>query len=297
MVDKKHTFQHIGVTTRHRGHTVTQTLQTLIAFLKQQGRHIMVDSVTAQQLHDPFLTIYDSEQLAQHCDLMIAVGGDGSLLSAGRLALPYNVPLLGINRGRLGFLTDIHPEALISKVGDILAGQFREEQRFTLNTTLQHNNQVLATSTAINEVVLMHGVVPHMLEFNIHIDHTFVCQQRADGLIVATPTGSTAYALSGGGPIMHPQLDAIVIVPMFPHTLTSRPLVVAAGQSISISITQNNVAPPKVNWDGETPISLPLGAQCHIKKHTQCLRLIHPLDYDYYENLRSKLYWEKQLSG
>ena len=297
MVDKNYAFRNIGVTTGHHSEAVMQTLHALIDFLKQQQRHVMVDDVTAHQLQDPSLTVYSNHQLAQHCDLMMAVGGDGSLLSAGRMALAHNVPLLGINRGRLGFLTDIHPETLTTKVGDILAGEFREERRFILEATLEKDNQRLATSIAINDVVLMPGALPHMVEFTIHIDDTFVCQQRADGLIIATPTGSTAYALSGGGPIMHPQLDAIVIVPMFPHTLTSRPLVVAAHQSITIRITKNNMTAPHVNWDGETPKPLPLEGQCHIKKHNQCLRLIHPLDYDYYETLRSKLYWEKQLMG
>ncbi|MHA7840776.1 MAG: NAD(+) kinase [Gammaproteobacteria bacterium] len=297
MVHRNHAFHHIGVTTRHTSEAVTQTMQTLITFLQQQQCHVMVDSITAQQLQDDALTVHDSDTLAEHCDLMIAVGGDGSLLNAGRMALAHNVPLLGINRGRLGFLTDIHPEVLTTKVGSVLAGQFHEERRFTLEATLEHQHHTLITSAAINEVVLMPGTIPNMVEFTIHIDNTFVCQQRGDGLIIATPTGSTAYALSGGGPIIHPQLDAIVIVPMFPHTLTSRPLVIGAHQSITISITQNNTTAPNINWDGAPPTPLPLEAQCHIKKHHQSLRLIHPLDYDYYETLRSKLYWEKQLAG
>lgn len=290
-------FKRIGITARHMSDTVKHTLLQLFDCLKKEKCYILLDETTAAHGLDPTLAVYANEAFPPQCDLIIAVGGDGNLLSAGRRALEYDVPLLGINQGRLGFLADITPNHLKTALRKILAGHFYEEERFILRAHLHQAHQTLVKSAAINEIVLTSGPTPHLIEFTLQVDNTFVCRQWADGLIIATPTGSTAYALSAGGPIIHPQLDAIVLVPMFSHSLTSRPIVLSAHHTIKINITPNNTIVPSLNWDGETPVSFPLDACCEINRHNQCLKLIHPLEYDYYENLRSKLYWEKRSTG
>ncbi len=223
-------------------------------------------------------------------DLMIVIGGDGSLLQASHLAINNNVPVLGINRGHLGFLTDIYPNE-IEKVAAVLKGHYQKETRFLLETQVRANGLLLNQEVALNEVVLLPGHLAQMIRFEIYINNNFVCTQRADGLIVTTPTGSTAYALSGGGPILHPQLDAIALVPMFPHKLSSRPIVVDANSLIDILITAKKVS-PHISCDGRNRTKVPKEATVHVRKHHKRVTLIHPADYDYYKTLREKLGWE-----
>ena len=176
------------------------------------------------------------------------VGGDGSLLHAAHAVVKNEIPVLGVNRGRLGFLTDIHPKRL-EKIKSILDGEYILEKRFLLSASVEHHGELLGQSDALNEVALIPDLVPHMYEFEIFIDDKFVCSQDSDGVIIATPTGSTAYALSGGGPILHPQLDAMVIVLMFPHTLTMRPIVIKAIVSVDCHHThQHSYATIHMRW-------------------------------------------------
>jgi NAD+ kinase len=223
------------------------------------------------------------------------VGGDGSLLHAAQTIVNDEIPVLGINRGRLGFLTDILPTEL-HKIKAILEGAFLLEKRFLLTATVEYGGEVLGQSDALNEVALIPDSVPHMNEFEIYINDKFVCSQDSDGVIIATPTGSTAYALSGGGPILHPQLDAFVIVPMFPHTLSLRPIVIEGNNRVTIVISPNNTATPRITCDSQLFINTPPGSHITIKKKNQHLHLIHPVAYDYYETLRSKLHWGRKLN-
>jgi len=204
------------------------------------------------------------------------------------------IPILGINRGSLGFLTDILPSQL-EKIKAILEGKFILEKRFLLTATVTSNNKIISQDDALNEVALIPDAIPHMIEFEIYIDKQFVCSQNSDGLIIATPTGSTAYALSGGGPILHPQLDAIVLVPMFPHSLNNRPIVVQGQCEISIIVSPNNDTSPRLSCDGRAYLNAEPGSEITIRKKPKTLHLIHPLDYSYYETLRSKLHWGKKL--
>jgi NAD+ kinase len=215
------------------------------------------------------------------------------LLTAARLASEKNLPVLGINRGRLGFLTDIKPDEF-SEIEQIIKGYYREEKRFLLNADILSDKKVIHHQTALNDIVLLPGDVAHMIEFSIEIDGQLMCTQRADGLIVATPTGSTAYALSGGGPILHPQLDAVVLVPMFPHKLTSRPIVISGNSDIKISIDKTNETSPRLSADGEDYISLNTDHIIHIHKNKNPLTLIHPESYQYFSTLRTKLQWENK---
>lgn len=287
-------FKVIGIFGRMNHPHITDTLKALISYLRELQVEILVDMETAAALDDPSLPTIDRHELGRRCDLLIVVGGDGSLLHAVHTIVNDEVPVLGINRGRLGFLTDILPTEL-HKIKNILNGEYRLEKRFLLSASVEQGGKILGHGDALNEVALIPDSVPHMNEFEIYINDQFVCSQDSDGVIIATPTGSTAYALSGGGPILHPDLDAIVMVPMFPHTLTLRPIVIEGNHRITIVITPNNTAIPRLTCDSQTFINTPPGSHITIQKKSQHLHLIHPLDYDYYASLRSKLHWGRKL--
>lgn len=233
------------------------------------------------------------EASASEADLFIVVGGDGSLLQASHLGAKYQIPVLGINRGHLGFLTDIHPNEL-SHIEAILKGDYQQESRFLLEGEVSLDPKKILTGVALNEVALLPSAAASMIEFDVWINDQFVCHQRADGMIIATPTGSTAYALSGGGPILHPSMDAIVLVPMFPHTLSSRPIVVPGNSKICIQISEKNTSFPHLSYDGQERQTITTGGQLIIRKHPKTLQLIHPKTYDYFTTLREKLGWEKR---
>lgn len=273
---------------------VPETVNAVYEFLIKRGTAVAVDPETATMLNAAVCspTIATVEIMSDY-DLMIVIGGDGSLLRAVHSALSYHLPVLGINRGRLGFLTDIRPDDL-QKVGQVLEGHYHIEKRFLLDAQCYEgqSEKAFAQRIALNDVVLLPGDIAHMTAFEIYINQQFVCKQRADGLIIATPTGSTAYALSGGGPILHPQLDAIVLVPMFPHTLSSRPIVVSGSDEIELRISVNNTVSPHINCDGRDQITLPPGSRVRVNKKPELLQLVHPQDYNYFKTLREKLKWE-----
>lgn len=272
---------------------VHDTLSALQEYLSKRHVKIYIDTVTATEIESFNLDIINTHNVPSDCNLIIVVGGDGSLLNASHTAIRYDLPVLGINRGRLGFLTDIAPHEL-QKVGDVLDGKYSAEKRFFLTAELIVNKNVIANGLALNDVVLLPGDTSHMIEFETTVNQQFVCNQRADGLIISTPTGSTAYALSGGGPILHPSLDAVVLVPMFPHTLSSRPIVIQATSTIEIHVSENNDVSTYVSCDGMNRIALEPGGTLRIKKHEKYLSLIHPEDYSYFSTLREKLGWERR---
>lgn len=287
-------FKRVGIIGRVKNPGVKDTLNDLIVYLISRKQDFIIEFETSEYLDANKFKTVPRQEFGQQCDLVIVVGGDGSLLNAVHAIIEDKIPVVGINRGSLGFLTDIRPTQL-EKIGEILSGKFSSEKRFLLTTTIRHDNQIIFVDNALNEVALIPNIVPQMLQFEIYINHQFVCSQSSDGLIVATPTGSTAYALSGGGPILHPQLDAIVLVPMFPHTLSSRPIVIEGNQSIKLVISEDNSGDPRLSCDGQGYLTVPLGSEIAIHKKAQHLNLIHPLDYQYYETLRSKLHWGKKL--
>lgn len=278
------TFKHIALFGR-ASKNITETLVALIAYLRSQPIQITLEENTAQMLPEHQLPLFSENNIPKTVDLIVVVGGDGSLLNAAHCALPNDLPVLGINRGRLGFLTDIHPTEL-TKIGDVLSGQYICEKRFLLNAKSETQLGV-----ALNDVVLLPGEA-QLIEFDILIDNQFVCQQRADGLIITTPTGSTAYALSGGGPILHPQLNAIALVPMFPHTLSNRPIVVDGDAKIELLISDRNDTAPFISCDGQHRLKIQPGSKIIIEKHKQLLKLIHPKNYEYFTTLREKLGWQ-----
>jgi len=292
------TFKTIGVFAQAKTREVTDTLRALINYLHQLPVTVLVETHTAEMLHDLSPQTIEKTDLGNQCDLLIVVGGDGSFLHAAHAIVNIvnrDIPMLGINRGRLGFLTDILPTEL-AKIKNIIEGNYHLENRFLLTATITLDNQIIGQDQALNEVVILPDALPHIIEFEIYIDNQFVCSQDSDGLIIATPTGSTAYALSGGGPILHPQLDAIVLVPMFPHTLSSRPIVIEGNRHINIIISPNNSTTPRLSCDGRATLNTPVNSRIAIHKNAKPLQLIHSLDYNYYEALRSKLHWGKKLN-
>ncbi len=277
---------------REDGDSISDTLERLQKFLQQRNIDFTAETETAQYFDKLACPAVDLDNLDGDSNLIICVGGDGTLLQAGRKAIKSDTPVLGINRGRLGFLTDIKPSEIEMQISDILDGNYHVESRFLLEATTNTDGEPQSLGTALNDVVLLPGLITHMVEFEIYINSKLVCQQRADGLIVATPTGSTAYALSGGGPILHPKLDAVVLVPMFPHTLSSRPIVITGDSEIRICITEANSSAPNILCDGQERIAINPGSSILITKKSAQLRLIHSLEYNYYETLRSKLGWQ-----
>jgi NAD+ kinase len=284
-------FKRIALIGRSGHQQATETIARLIDYLRAEGLDIWVvdDIASIDGFSDlPHCTL---EHIGQKVDLAIVVGGDGSLLGASRALANFGTPVLGINRGTLGFLTDIRPSEAIEKVGQALLGKFTEEKRWLNSVEVIRDEQIIAQATALNDVVLHKGQSARMLGFDLCIDDQFVYSSRSDGLIVSTPTGSTAYALSAGGPIMHPKLNALVLVPMFPHTLNARPIVVPAGCVVSVTVTEKHQALPQVSCDGQTHISLLLGDRVLIRQSEEQLTLLHPPGYSYYEVCRSKLQW------
>ena len=284
-------FKRIGLIARQRAPGAVDTLITLRNYLLNRQLSLVVEEESSKCIDTTNVEIVPRAEVGKSCDLVIVVGGDGSLLNAAHVVVDDNVPVLGINRGRMGFLTDIHPSELQTEVGKILDGQYEEEQRFLLHADIIRDNQIHNSGTALNEVVLYAGDVARMIEFEVYIDGHFVYSQRSDGLIVATPTGSTAYALSGGGPIIHPGLDAVVLVPMFPHTLTSRPIVIDSNVTIELVVAPAREIYPGVSCDGQAPILLSPGDRIKLTKKENLLRLIHPLNHNFFQVLRAKLQW------
>lgn len=274
---------------------VTETLHRLVEFLNPLVEAYLDEDTAASFAIN--LPVLPREKMGKRGDLIVVVGGDGSLLSAARMAVTVNVPVIGINRGRLGFLTDISPQNIETALKEVLAGDYIEERRFLLHTSIHNDKNVYFEGNALNDVVLNRGDATHLIEFDIVINQQLVSRYRADGLIISTPTGSTAYALSAGGPIMHPKLNAIVIVPMFSHSLSSRPLVIDGEEKIELKISAINESDLKISCDGHESRIVKAGQSVTIEKNKALLRLLHPKDYHYYDTLRIKLGWESKHQG
>lgn len=289
-------FRNVGLMGRPGNATVVDTLEYLLDFLEGRGVKVIFDEDTAALMSRPGLQTGTRAMLGEACDLVIVVGGDGSFLHAARSLARFNKPVLGINRGRLGFLTDVSPGEIDAKIGAVLDGDYAIEQRFLLSMEARSADVPAAEGLALNDVVLHAGKSVHMIEFELYIEGQFVYRQRSDGLIIATPTGSTAYALSGGGPIMHPRLDAMVLVPMHPHTLSSRPIVVDGNSEIKLLICSADIR-PMVSCDAQPGASLQAGDWVYVNKHPFKIRILHPPGHDFYAACRTKLGWSSHLTN
>ncbi len=284
-------FRNIGLIGRPGKRSVVDTLQRLHDFLEARGLKPIYDEQTAQLADPGPAQVVSRALLGEVCDLVIVVGGDGSLLHAARALARHKTPVLGVNRGRLGFLTDVSPRELLDKLGQVLAGEYTLDRRFLLQVEVRGaDSKVRYEATALNDIVLHSGKSVHMLDFELTIDGHHVYRQHSDGLIIATPTGSTAYALSGGGPILHPNLDAVVLVPMHPHTLSSRPIVVGGESEIKLRVHDSQWQ-PMISADGQPSVMVSDQDRIHIRKHPFKLTLLHPPGYDFYAACRTKLGW------
>jgi len=290
-------FNTIGIIGKFRDTSVGETIMTVHAVLKERGCKVLLDEVSAMVLPDLNIPVADRDEIGEQADLVIVVGGDGTFLNAARTLNDYNTPLLGINLGRLGFLTDIHSEKIRGRLNAILDGDFVEEERFLLHGRFEyeHNDGEIASSDAFNDIIVHKGHVARMIELDLYINGQYVNTQRADGLIVSTPTGSTAYSLSSGGPILQPGLDAIVLVPICPHTMSQRPIVISSDSDIEIRVSDKNHGDALVTCDGQLNVNLGIGDCVRISKKKTPVRMIHPADYNYYEILRQKLHWGHRL--
>ena len=288
-------FRKIGLVGRPDHSGVVTSLEKLVSYLDGKAVSIVADAATAALMKNVTLEVVPKTDLGDSCDLVIVVGGDGSILNIAKYVLSTKVPVIGVNRGKLGFLTDILPDEIESKLDDVLSGSCSLEERFLLDIYLLGSDERRYLGSALNDVVLHPGSAAQMIEFELFIDDVFVYSQESDGLIIATPTGSTAYALSAGGPIMHPSLDAMVLAPMYPHSLSSRPVVVGGDSQIKFTIPSIGSRQPQISCDGDLKYSANGGDQFVITKKTVPLHLIHPPGHSFYEACRSKLGWGSRL--
>jgi len=281
-------FNKIALVGLYTDRRVAEPMRSLARHLTAAGRDVMAPPESAAELG---VAAVDPAGIADRADLIVAVGGDGTMLHAASLAGDADVPLLGINRGRLGFLTDVSPADMLESVDRILAGDYTRESRLRLQATLRSRDGGQRAALALNDVVLQRRGTGRMLDFETRIADRYVNTHMGDGLIVATPTGSTAYALSCGGPIIEPKLDAVVVVPICPHTLSDRPLVIPAGHPIEVSLLAQEDTNAEVSIDGHKLGNFGAGDVLEIEESESRITLIHPPGYDYYEILRSKLHW------
>ncbi len=289
-------FKKIGIMGSHRNPLVGQTVEHTVQVLKKLGITVYVEAESARGLRLEGALVMGLKDLSQHVDGVVAVGGDGNLLHAARTMSLHGIPVVGINRGQLGFLTDLSPDDLEGPLTQILSGEYLSEERFLLEgKVVRQDGSAYGLGNALNDIVLFPGDVAQLIEFEMRIDGQFVYSQRSDGLIIATPTGSTAYALSAGGPIMAPHLETMVLVPKLPHTLTSRPVVIDAKSQIEIRLAEYNKTEPRLSYDGQSHVSLSMADRILIYRQKQPLVLLHPKNYNYYEVWREKLHWGRQL--
>ena len=288
-------FKTVGLIGRSQQDGLVDVLRELLLLLEARDLAILLEAPLGELVPEHRPRLASRDEIGQEADLVIVVGGDGSLLSAARTLAKYEVPVLGVNRGRLGFLTDISPDEIAQQVPAVLDGHYERESRFLLDAQVHRAGRVVASADALNDVVVNSGTSAQMIELELSINDTFVYRQRADGLIISTPTGSTAYSLSGGGPIMHPTLDAVVLVPMYPHALSSRPIVVDGSSEIRIDILERNRIHPPVTCDGQVNMTARPGDSVHITKKSDRLTLLHPVGHSFYASCRDKLRWSNAL--
>lgn len=282
-------FRTVGVIVKFGDSSVSNTLNDVLEKLELMKLNVLLDHST-RSLIDHSNTV-NLDTLGTECDLIIVIGGDGTLLHAARELVDYDLPLVGVNRGRLGFLVDVSPDNGLETLIAVLNGDHQEEERFLLDVRVLRDGEPQATSYAFNDVVIRVKDVLQIMDYDIIINDVLVTHQRADGLVIATPSGSTAYSLSNGGPIVGPSIDALVLQPICPHTLTSRPLMVDARSTIRVHLWDDEVHSAQVICDGQVYMDAGLGDMIEIKVKEKRIKLLHPESYDYHQILREKLNW------
>ncbi|MBB6091867.1 NAD+ kinase [Povalibacter uvarum] len=283
-------FKSIALVGNHQDARVSESILILAAHLHSRKRRVLLGSDTEVDFGSLPIERHPEQTLGSEVELIVAVGGDGTMLNAARLAAPYGIPVLGVNRGRLGFLADISPADIRERLDDVLEGRYVKDNRAMLQAKLIRGTEV-AESQALNDVVVQKWQTGRMLDFETWIDGRYVNSHGGDGLVIATATGSTAYALSCGGPILYPELDAVVLAPICPHTLSDRPIVIRSSSSIEVRLVERPDANAQVICDGVSLGELLVGDRLVVTRASSNVTLLHPPDHDYYRILRSKLRW------
>ncbi|MCZ7565085.1 MAG: NAD kinase [Burkholderiales bacterium] len=286
-------FNTVALIGRYKSRDVAEPLVALGRFLAGEGCRVLMERETAVESGVDAFPVADHAAIGAQADLVVVLGGDGSMLTAARSLAEAGVPLVGVNQGRLGFLTDIALGQMVEQLGRVLAGDYRIEARTMLDAAVRRDNGVRFSTLALNDVVVNKGATGRLIEFIVDIDGKFVYDLRADGLIVATPTGSTAYALSSGGPIVQPGVPGIALVPICPHTLSNRPITVSDAAAIQITI--KHAADALLHFDGHPSFELEEGDRVMVKRAEHVVKLVHPPGYSYYAMLREKLHWSEAL--
>lgn len=291
-------FYRVGIMTRPETPEIEAYLTQLVDFLRTQNITVYIDQacideglLPSEKHHE--VTFLSKDNLVQNCDLIIVMGGDGTFLSAARQVAPYRVPLVGINLGHLGFLSQVSCEKMLCQLNEILLGQYLCEECTIVEAQVFRFGEPIFHHLALNDVVLSRGLAGKMIEFEVFINQNFVYRQRSDGLIVSTPTGSTAYALAAGGPILQSGLKAFTLVPVCPQSMTNRPIVIGADCEIEILVTKAEDA--RVHYDGQIYVDIQTMDHILLRRYRHPVRVIHPLDSEYYRTLRQKLHWGEQL--
>ncbi len=288
-------YKTIGLIGKAHHDGANATIEALARYLISNNYQLLIENSVAKSISVKGFSEHSLTEIGEQADLAIVVGGDGYMLGAARVLACYDIGVIGVNRGNLGFLTDLSPQELIEPLAEILAGKSRAEQRFLIETAVYRHGKLKSSNSAMNEAVLHAGKVANMIEFEVYIDGIFMFSQRSDGLIISTPTGSTAYSMSAGGPILTPNLNALSLVPMFPHTLSSRPIVVDGNSEIKLILANENSENLQVSCDGHVILAVMPGDEVILKKSTNTLQLIHPIAHDYFNVLRNKLGWGHKL--
>ena len=284
-------FSHVALIGKYHAHGTRSSLEAIANFLNTQGCEVAIEKDTATSTGLTQYPILDVAAIGAQCDLGLVVGGDGTMLGIGRVLAKFGVPLIGINQGRLGFMTDIAFEGYQSVLGPMLRGDFEEDRRWMMQGQVMRDGRCVFDATAMNDVVVNRGATSGMVELRVEVDGRFVANQRADGLIIASPTGSTAYALSAGGPLLHPSIAGWVLVPIAPHTLSNRPIVLSSTGEVTIEIVAGRDA--SANFDMQSLASLMHGDRITVKRSDYQMRFLHPKGWSYFDTLRKKLHWNE----
>ncbi|MDP9898449.1 NAD kinase [Variovorax ginsengisoli] len=266
-------------------------MEAIGAFLESRGCEVVVERSEAEDTEISRYQALSVEEIGEHCDLGLVVGGDGTMLGIGRQLACYGVPLIGINRGRLGFITDIPLDNYEATLVPMLAGEYEEDHRSLMHAHVMRDGECVFSALAMNDVVVNRGATSGMVELRVSVGRHFVANQRADGLIIASPTGSTAYALSAGGPLMHPSIPGWVLVPIAPHTLSNRPILLPDVDEVVIELVSGRGA--SANFDMQSLASVEIGDRVVVRRSDFRARFLHPKGWSYFDTLRKKLHWNE----
>jgi NAD+ kinase len=294
-------FRHVALIGKYQavssgatGASSRQALERIADFLMHQGCEVVIEADTATNMGLSDYSTMDVAGIGRSCDVCVVVGGDGTMLGIGRQLAQYGVPLIGINQGRLGFITDIPLDNFQASLQPMLAGIYEEDHRSLMQARVMRGGHCVFSAQAMNDVVVNRGATAGMVELRVEVDGHFVANQRADGLIIATPTGSTAYSLSAGGPLMHPSIPGWVLVPIAPHTLSNRPIVLPNVSEVAIEIVAGRDA--SASFDMQSLASLMHGDRIVVTRSQYQVRFLHPKGWTYFDTLRQKLHWNEGVA-